>query len=345
MKVLQIASSGMQFFNEQVRILEQQGIECDVVYYKKGSLSTNKHSESDDILSRALNKIYGHNPLYYAYRAGTFYPEILKTSLASKYDVIHLNSGMVAPLGLAQPQRPIVLTLWGDDLLGDRLYGYQSSITKFCARRSDSVIVRSEEMDEALSCDAHVIPSGVDMTKFSPMDQESAREQVGWNLDEHQVLFPYPPVQTKKRYPVARGIVERSSSKLDANVNLQVVTSAPHEQMSLYYNAADVLLLPSLREGSPNTVKEAMSCNLPVVSTDVGDVKRRLGPVSNSYVCSDDSELEDTLVSVLETGDRSDGREYVTDVSLERMGERIVSIYESLQRKNQHRKRITARTE
>lgn len=73
-----------------------------------------------------------------------------------------------------------------------------------------------------------------------------------------------------------------------------------------------------------------MACNLPVVSTDVGDVRDRLGPVSNSYVCSDDSELVDALLSVLESGGRSDGREHVEDVRLERMGERIVAIYESL---------------
>ena len=168
------------------------------------------------------------------------------------------------------------------------------------------------------------------MFKFSPMDHESAREQVDWSLDEHQVIFPYTPVQTKKRYSVPRRIVERSSWKLDANVNLQVVTSVTYEQMSLYHIAADVLRLPLHREGSPNTVKESKAYNMPVVSTNVRDVKRRLGPVSNSYVCSDNSELEDALVSVLKPGDRSDGREYVMDVSLERMGERIVSICESL---------------
>ncbi len=330
MRVLQISSAGMKFFQEQIRVLERQGIECDVVTYEQGSLSENKHADGNGLKSKILNEIYGHNPLYYAYRGADFYPQILKTAMRNEYDLVHLNSGMIAPLGLLQPERPIVLTLWGDDLIGDRLYGYQPAITKFCARRSSSVIVRSAEMEEALPCDGHVIPSGVDMSKFAPMDRTEARERVGWSRNDRHVLFPYPPAQTKKRYPFAKEIAARADEALDESVNLQVVKDVPHERMPLYYNAADVLLVPSLREGSPNTVKEAMACNLPVVSTDVGDARERLGPVSNSYVCSDDSGLEDALVSVLETGERSDGREHVRELSLERMGERLISIYESV---------------
>jgi glycosyltransferase involved in cell wall biosynthesis len=330
MKVLQISSSEMRFFGDQVRILEEQGIECDVVCYTKGSLRKDKHSDSDGLTSGVINRIYGHNPAYYAYRAGSFYPDILTESLASEYDVIHVNSGMVAPLGLAQPQRPVVLTLWGDDLLGDRLYGLQSRITTLCARMSDSVIVRSEEMRQALPRDAHIIPSGVDMEKFSPVDRETARERIGWEADAHHVVFPYPPNQTKKRYPAAQQIAADVDSELDRDIALQVVKGVPHDRMYLYYSAADALLLPSLREGSPNPVKESMACNLPVVTRDVGDVRTRLGPVSNSHVCSTDTELKEALVRVLESEERSDGREHVTDVSLKRMGERIVAIYESL---------------
>lgn len=330
MRVLQISSAGMKFFKEQIRILEQQGIDCDVVDYEPGSLSENKHADGDGLTGKVLNEIYGHNPLYYAYRAADFYPRILKTAVRNEYDLVHLNSGMVAPLGFLQPERPIVLTLWGDDLLGDRLYGYQPAITRFCARHSSSVIVRSEEMQEALPCDAHVIPSGVDMSKFAPMDRDEARDRLGWSHEDHHVLFPYPPAQTKKRYPVAKRIVERADEAVDGNVVLQVVTDVPHERMSLYYNAADALLVTSLREGSPNTVKEAMACNLPVVTTDVGDARGRLEAVSNSHVCSDDSALKDALVSVLETGGRSDGRAYVEELSLERMGERLIEIYETV---------------
>lgn len=335
MKALQIASSGMEFFHEQVRILRELGVECDAQFY-------GDFRGKADVHDGILRRISGHNPIYYAVRASSLYPRILRSALSEEYDIVHINSGMAAPLGFLQPQRPIVLTLWGDDLLGDRLAGVQPEITKFCARRSDHVIVRSQEMRDALPCDASIIPSGVDTSKFRPIDRAEAREAVGWEHDDRHVLFPYPRYRDKKRYPVAARTVERANEALDASIQLQQVSDAEHEEMPLYYNAADVLLLPSLREGSPNTVKEAMACNLPVVSTDVGDVRERLGPVSNSYVCSDDDELEAALVSVLETDGRSDGREYVDDVSLERMGERIVSIYESLLQETGRRREPTA---
>lgn len=329
----------MEFFHEQVRILRELGIECDVLYYD--DFREDGHIHDDGL----LRKIYGHNPVYYAIRALEFYPRILQSSLKKDYDIVHLNSGMVAPLGLLQPQRPVVLTLWGDDLLANRLAGVQPEITKLCARRSDSVIVRSQEMQEALPCDAAIIPSGIDVSKFKPIDRTEARKTVGWDPTDYHVLFPYPEGRGKKRYPVAKRVVENANKRFDCSIQLHQIYQVNHDEMPLYYNAADVLLLPSSREGSPNTVKEAMACNVPVVSTDVGDVRERLGPVSNSYVCSDDSELEDALVSVLETGDRSDGREYVADVSLERMGEQIVAIYESLLGASQRRQEITGRTE
>lgn len=320
----------MEFYKDQVRILEELGVSCDSLSYPPDPSHTGGDQRRKRIHEGWLRKLYGHNAMYYAYRAADFYPHIVKTAMRGEYDLVHLNSGMIAPLGMLQPKRPIVMTLWGDDLLGDRLGGYQPAITKFCAKRCDRVIVRSDEMREALPCDAEVIPSGIDMTKFRPIDRTEARESIGWDTDSRHVLFPYPKKQDKKRYPVAKRIVESVDRQFDDRVTLKVVENVPHEEMYRYYNAADALLLPSLREGSPNTVKEAMACNVPVVSTDVGDVSTRLGPVENSYVCGSDEALEDALVSVLETGARSDGRGHVEELSLERMGERLISIYDSV---------------
>lgn len=328
--VLQIASSQMEFYQDQVRILEELGVRCDSLAYPPDSSHTEGDIRRERIHEGWIRKVYGHNPLYYAYRAADFYPRIVRTAMSKDYDIVHLNSGMIAPLGLLQPERPLVLTLWGDDLLGDRMGGYQPAITRFCAKRCDRVIVRSEEMREALPCDAEVIPSGIDMTKFRPVGRAKARDAVGWDPGSRHVLFPYSKDQTKKRYPVAKRIVERVNERFDQDVTLQLVDDVPHERMYLYYNASDALLLPSLREGSPNTVKEAMACNVPVVSTDVGDVATRLGPVTNSHVCASDEALEDALVSVLEADSRSNGREHVAELSLERMGERLISIYESV---------------
>jgi len=108
------------------------------------------------------------------------------------------------------------------------------------------------------------------------------------------------------------------------------MSDVDHDRVYLYMNAADVLLLTSRREGSPNTVKEALACNLPVVSTDVGDVRTQLDGVSPSAVCDGDRELVDELVDVLDAGERPDSHEKVQrEMSIDRMGERILDVYES----------------
>jgi glycosyltransferase involved in cell wall biosynthesis len=56
------------------------------------------------------------------------------------------------------------------------------------------------------------------------------------------------------------------------DIELLTVSKIPNREMPWYYSASDVMILCSNSEGSPTAVKEALACNLPVVSTNVGDV-------------------------------------------------------------------------
>src|SRR5256885_8077140 len=81
-------------------------------------------------------------------------------------------------------------------------------------------------------------------------------------------------------------------------------------------NACDALVLTSMQEGSPNVVKEALACNLPVVSVPVGDVAQRLRGVEGCELCADDrpETIAAALERVLRRGQRSAGREAVQDL-------------------------------
>lgn len=310
MKVLSLVSNRFaSFYVKQAEILNNYGVDLTHV-------SPRKQSPVHDIqvnINRTIIDYSVITPKIW----GRFFDD---------FDLVHGNNGKMGPFALAQPHRPIILTLWGADLLGASWL--KTGLTKHSAVRSSEVIVRSEEMLDELPCDAHVIPAGVDLEVFQPMDRDVAASKVGWEASTKNVLFPYPPSQTKKNFPVAKQIVEQVNKDSTNRVELRVVTGINHEQMPLYFNAADVLLLPSDHEGSPNTVKEAMACNLPIISTDVGDVAQRLTHVQHSYVCDDWEEMIGQLKIVLETNERSDGRKYVEDVSLEKMGERILEVYE-----------------
>ncbi|MBX0294059.1 glycosyltransferase family 4 protein [Halomicroarcula sp. F27] len=305
-----VTNEEAQFFRAQVEELERRGVELTTL-----SVPGRNRSESIDAEEDGERSI-----LEYA----RFYPSVLANSLDS-YDLIHANYGLTAPMAVAQPRLPVVLSLWGTDLMGK--YG---PVTKRFAHFCDEVIVMSEGMAEEYDGDCLVIPHGVDLSVFRPIEQSEAREALGWPRDERVVLFPYPPKRDVKNHPRAKRIVERASDRVGESVTLETATGVPHDRMPYYLNAADAMIMTSRREGSPNTVKEAMACNLPVVSTDVGDVRTRLDPVDPSTVSDDDHDLVAGLTEILERGERSTGREYAADIALERMGERIVAVYEKV---------------
>jgi len=329
MKTLHITTDCSTFFNEEIKILEKKGIDCNPigVYHPYDSI---RDLKKNTYIGKYLNRCWGHNLAYYSLLSVSFYPKLLSKSISDNYDLVHLNSALTAPFGFLQPNRPIVLTIRGQGLLGDRLSGFVKNITLEAAKHADANIVRTKEMKKALPYDSHVVPAGIDLEKFKPMDQSTALKKVDWDPGKKHVLFPYPPRRTVKRYPMAKRIVDKCNSEMEIDIYMHTVSGVPHNKMKWYFNAADVLLLTSKSEGSPNTVKEAMACNLPVVSTNVGDVEERLEPVNNSYVCESELELKNCLKKNLKENKRSNGREYVKELSLDKMGDKIISIYEEL---------------
>jgi glycosyltransferase involved in cell wall biosynthesis len=104
--------------------------------------------------------------------------------------------------------------------------------------------------------------------------------------------------------------------------------SAPPDEIPLYMNAADVLLVTSKTEGSPTVVQEAMACNLPVVSVDVGDVRERLEGVLHCAVVSRDPvALGAALANVLREPRRSDGRVHAGGLAVEAIAAHLAELY------------------
>ncbi len=96
-------------------------------------------------------------------------------------------------------------------------------------------------------------------------------------------------------------------------------------------NACDVLVMTSIHEGSPMIIKEAMACNLPIVSVDVGDVKEVIGKTKNCFVTSrDPREIADKVVQVLRSNKRSDGRENIRHLKIQTIAERIINVYKEV---------------
>jgi glycosyltransferase involved in cell wall biosynthesis len=300
-RVLNLVPKSVPFFRNQVAALEARGIEQTTVEVPGRRTATDGRS-------------VGHYLRYY--------PMVLRER-PWQYDIVHANFGLTAPFALAQWQRPVVLSLWGSDLMGD--LGW---VGRHCARFADETIVMSEEMDDALGIDgAHVIPHGIDLDRFRPLPKREARRRVGWREEGLHVLFPYSPDRTVKNYPLADEVVTATAEQLNEEVELHAISGVDHAEIPYYMNAADALLFTSDREGSPNVVKEAMACNCPVVSRDVGDVRDLLAGVRRAAVVEADADLPRLLATILTSDEQNDGRAHVQHLSLDRIADRLVDVY------------------
>ena len=95
-------------------------------------------------------------------------------------------------------------------------------------------------------------------------------------------------------------------------------------------NACDALLFTSNWEGSPNVIKESLACNLPIVSTHVGDVHERLKGIKGCVVCPSDEPdvMAAALATLLRHGERTNGRSAVLDLDENRLAQRMVGVYQ-----------------
>jgi teichuronic acid biosynthesis glycosyltransferase TuaC len=110
-----------------------------------------------------------------------------------------------------------------------------------------------------------------------------------------------------------------------------VVWDKPPEIIAKYMNACNVLVLASDREGAPMTVREAIACNLPVVSVDVGDVRQIIGDIEGCYLCQQDSEdLAEKLRMALKHERRLDGSQVARKLDVQQATEQVLEVYKKV---------------
>jgi teichuronic acid biosynthesis glycosyltransferase TuaC len=312
------AVSGV-FVEQQVRSLRQLGVEIEVVHFDRRSLGPRAYWKLGHRLRQEVERVQ---------------PALIHVAYG----------GVMADLATsAVRDRPVLVHYRGSDLLGSHGEALLRRLTihlgvvasRRAAVRATGVIVVSENLRAALptraaNANVWVVPSGIDLNRFVPLDQDESRSRLGWAPGRKHVLFPASPSRPEKRYQLAQAAVAGLRAR-GWDVDLHPLDGVAHAEVPTWINGSDVVLLTSTHEGSPNAVKEALACNAPVVAVDVGDVHQRLASVQGCYVAAPrPDDLAEKLDLVLSTGRRVDARDTLAELSLERTAQRIFEIYRTV---------------
>jgi glycosyltransferase involved in cell wall biosynthesis len=309
------------FVEQQVRSLQALGVEVDVLHLDRTGLGPRAYVGLPAKLRHAIER--------------------------TRPTVVDVAYGgvMAARVTEAVRNRPVIVHYRGSDLLGSPAepllrrmaisVGVRASLR--AAARAAAIIVMSEAMRAAIppgvaGRKVTVLPDGIDLERFKPLNRDTSRAQLGWTEGGLHVLFPAAPNRPEKRYGLAAAAVEATRAARPA-VELHTLGRVPHAEVPVWINASDVVLLTSTHEGSANAVKEALACNVPVVTVDAGDARQRIADVPGCYIAeATEADLADKLQLVMATGGRVAGRAAVASLALDRTAERLAAIYEAVAR-------------
>ncbi|HEX4823518.1 MAG TPA: glycosyltransferase [Candidatus Polarisedimenticolaceae bacterium] len=273
----------------------------------------------------------------------TILPTIVKKAKA--VDLVHAHFGYSGWVALAQRSRPVVISFMGNDLLGKTIGSGRRSIgsalsialNQMAARLASSAIVKSAEMASMLEgVDPFVIPNGVDLDAFAPIDREEARRRLGWPTDRLIALFPGNPDFPNKGYSVFAGAAATAADILGQPVETRVLWGIQPDLVPIVMSATDALVLASQTEGSPNVVKEALACELPVVATRVGDVPWLLDGAEGCFLTDrEPGPMGRALARALSCGRLNCGRRILRERGLDdaSVARRIVAVYDGVLKK------------
>jgi teichuronic acid biosynthesis glycosyltransferase TuaC len=287
------------FIYEQVESLKLLNVECDYFLIRsKGLLGYLKHFNS------------------------------LKKALQNNYDLIHAHNGLCGFIANLQREIPVITTFHGSDinLTFLRLVSYfplwKSSYNIFVSAGQLKKVLFRKKID--------VIPCAVDTKTFFPMVDEL---KYSYNISENQkkiILFSSSFCNNIKNYPLAIASIKKLNTE---NIELLELKNKSRNEVCLLMNTSNLLLLTSFSEGSPQVIKEAMACNCPIVSTDVGDVREIIGDTEGCYITTfDPSDIAEKISLALQfsqTKGRTNGRERIIKLGLdtESIAKRIFEVY------------------
>lgn len=262
---------------------------------------------------------------------------------AMEFDLVHAQYGSACALATSAVKAcPKVVSIRGNDWnLHSSAIGFLTLHTRLARMMTrlvlplyDLTIAVSRRMENDLrrhipGLSATTLPAPIDLELFRPMDKRSARAALGFpDNAERWVLFNALKLDDPiKRFALAERAVGLARQRL-GNVRLRVASDIPHRDMPLFVSACDVILCTSETEGWPNSIKEALACDVPFVSTDVSDLRDIAEREPSCRIAkADPGVLADCICDVLASKAHPELRKYVLPMGMRETSEALLALY------------------
>lgn len=247
------------------------------------------------------------------------------------FDIYHAHYSFSAIVASLAGAKPIVVSLMGSDVKANKFFKF---IIWFLYKYFwNATIVKSEDMKISLDFkNVYIIPNGVDLNKFQPLNPIECKKQLEWDFKKTHLLFAANPARKEKNFKLTKDAYDFISDK-QSSIELHFLEDVSNNQMPIYFNASNVIVLTSFWEGSPNVIKEAMACNIPIVSTDVGDVKWLFGETGGHFICSYEAKIVaeniKKAIAFAKEIKQTQGRQRIIDFELdsESIAKKLIIIY------------------
>lgn len=194
-------------------------------------------------------------------------------------DIIHIHYGLTGlPILFIYPfiyKKKIVTTFHGSDINGSK---FVNLISLLIAKISTTNIAVSKEIFLKLqkyTKNTIWLPCGIDES-FLVNNTELIREA--------KIIFPSSPNRDVKNFSLFKNVINVLENRYQLKPEIIIFENKTREEIKKILLSSQCMLLTSKSEGSPQVIKEAIACNLPIVSTDVGDVSFLIKDLDNCYI-------------------------------------------------------------
>jgi teichuronic acid biosynthesis glycosyltransferase TuaC len=244
-----------------------------------------------------------------------------------KPDIIHAHYGLSGLFANFQRKAPVVTTMHGDDinLKRNRIFSLIASILSH-----QTIVVNELMLKSLITNNVRVIPCGVNSRVFVEYDQTLVRKELKLSQDRKYVLFSSSFSRPEKNSKLAFEAINLLKNK-GVDCELLELKGYSRIEVAKLFSAVDAALLTSIREGSPQFVKEALATNCPLVSVDIGDVRDLIRVSSKNYIVDYDAkEVAKSLETIFIDNERSDGRKYINDIDSYVIARKIIIVYNNI---------------